>query len=185
MSTANKTKNSFIKIPQPQTLTRPFGDPVRHYRDALYATLCRLRPTICLEIGTNYGGSSYIFQEYFNDTCNDGLLITVDIEKYTELNLLNVQQLILDSAKIKETFSHLSFDFVFIDGDHTRKGFLQDLNTCLSLDIPYILIDDTESTQEVNSAYNEIKHNFPHYDYEDWDVFVSMGLIKNEIESKR
>lgn len=67
----------------------------RFYRDALYSVLEHLRPTLCLEIGTYYGGSSAVFQEYFDKLCPEGKLVTCDVNKYTELNMPNVEQVLV------------------------------------------------------------------------------------------
>ena len=67
------------------------------YQKALYATLCTLKPKICIEIGTHTGGTTQVFQQYFDDNnLSDGLLLTCDIKKYVDLShLKNVKQLIV------------------------------------------------------------------------------------------
>lgn len=67
----------------------------RFYRDALYSVLEHLRPKLCLEIGTYFGESSAVFQEYFDKLCPEGKLVTCDVNKYTELNMPNVEQVLV------------------------------------------------------------------------------------------
>lgn len=68
----------------------------RRFRDALLATLVRLKPKYCLEIGTHLGQSTEVFQKYFDEHQQDGIVVTVDIHKYKDLShLKNVKQLIV------------------------------------------------------------------------------------------
>lgn len=135
----------------------PKGGSQRWYRDALFSTLVHLQPKLCLEIGTHYGGSSAVFQEYFNKFCPDGRLVTCDIHKYTDLGMPNVQQVLVyphssldditkwhsvDTSNMLSDFDnwHHSvqknidilkpygpFDFCFLDGDHTKFSASRDI----------------------------------------------------------
>lgn len=73
----------------------PKAGAQRWYRDALFSVLVHLQPKLCLEIGTYYGGSSAVFQEYFDKFCPDGKLVTCDINRYTDLNMKNVEQVLV------------------------------------------------------------------------------------------
>ena len=73
----------------------PSGKPERHFRDALYASLLHLKPKLCLEIGTHIGQSTAVFQEYFTDYEPNGLVVTVDIKKYVNIETKNVKQVIV------------------------------------------------------------------------------------------
>lgn len=65
----------------------------RNYLDALYSCLVELKPKRCLEIGTNLGNSARVFQEYFSNNNNDGLLASCDIQQYVDLSdLKNIHQ---------------------------------------------------------------------------------------------
>ena len=68
------------------------GGAMTFYIDALYSTLVELQPKICLEIGTHRGGSAKTFQRYFDNYCNDGWLLTVDIKEYVDVRTDNVAQ---------------------------------------------------------------------------------------------
>ena len=68
----------------------------RQFRQALLATLIHLKPKCCLEIGTHLGQSTEVFQKYFDEYQQDGIVVTVDIHKYKDLShLKNVKQLIV------------------------------------------------------------------------------------------
>lgn len=83
-------------LPEGKILVGPKAGKKRYYLDSLYNSLVELKPKICLEIGTHYGGSSAVFQEYFNEFMQDGRLITCDIRSYTDLsNLPNVTPVIV------------------------------------------------------------------------------------------
>lgn len=61
-------------------VTGHINDTIPKYNhEVLYATLLELKPKICVEIGTHQGGSANVFQKYFNEHRQDGLLITCDV----------------------------------------------------------------------------------------------------------
>lgn len=66
------------------------------YKKALFNALVWIRPRVCLEIGTHTGGTSAVFQNYFDKYDPIGTLLTCDIKKYVDLSSLrNVEQLIV------------------------------------------------------------------------------------------
>ena len=67
----------------------------RRFRDALFSCLVRLKPKYCLEIGTHLGQSTEVFQKYFDEHQPDGVVVTVDIHSYKDLELKNAKQLIV------------------------------------------------------------------------------------------
>jgi hypothetical protein len=66
-----------------------------HYKTGLLNTLIALRPIICLEIGTYYGGTTKIFEYYFRKYEPKGVLITADIRKYINLTSKRVRQVLV------------------------------------------------------------------------------------------
>lgn len=54
----------------------------RNYYNALWATLVKLKPINCLEIGTFLYYSSMVFSHYFHEYAPDGKLITIDISEW-------------------------------------------------------------------------------------------------------
>ena len=50
-----------------------------------------------------------------------------------------------DSSIITDFYEPGTFDFAFIDGDHTFEGCLKDIDMCLHLQIPVLLLDNVES----------------------------------------
>ena len=85
------TRNSFIPIvAPPEDFNRviragKFAGKKCYYKTGLFNTLIKLRPRICLEIGTYYGGTARVFERYFKKYRRDGLLITADIKKYKDI----------------------------------------------------------------------------------------------------
>ena len=66
------------------------------YRKALFNTLERFRPKVCIEIGTHTGNTTKVFQDYFDRYRPDGVLITCDIKKFADFsNLKNVRQVLV------------------------------------------------------------------------------------------
>lgn len=48
------------------------------------------------------------------------------------------------SEKVKEHYKPNHFDYALIDGDHTAIGALRDINNCIDLNIPILVIDNLE-----------------------------------------
>ncbi len=199
-------QNKFVL---PQRRVGP-GKQDCYYLDALYSTLVQLRPKTCLEIGTHTGNTAKVFQEYFDLFCPDGTLVTCDIKRYVDLShLKNVKQVIVSHhipsirryhniTEEEIVFNHSdsvrtnteivgsifkTYDFAFIDGDHTRESFLRDVEICenLLIEPKIILIDDTkEPVHECMKVYEEeIKKSEKYncYDFEDWKNFVGSSLV--------
>lgn len=74
---------------------RQWRDENRQFRQALLATLIHLKPKYCIEIGTHLGQSTEVFQKYFDEHQPDGVVVTVDIHKYKNIESKNVKQLIV------------------------------------------------------------------------------------------
>lgn len=79
------------------------------------------------------------------------------------------------------------FDFVFVDGDHTKISVLNDLVLAKSLTKPdgFILLDDIEDENhpEQCEVYRQLKEKGNvFYEFEDWqqNTPVGMGLIQNK-----
>lgn len=74
-----------------------------------------------------------------------------------------------------------AFDFVFLDGDHSHKGFYSDLYISLALthEDSWLLIDDTfDSRNELFYSYRELAKKNKFYTYNDWKVKPGMSLIQ-------
>lgn len=203
----------------------PYAGRECWYKTALLNTLITLRPKVCLEIGTYYGGTTAIFEQYFRDYMPDGILITADIKKYIDLSshkrvrqvlvyphiqnisryhdvskaeMLPHTDIILNDsvdANVKILRKELRaigkkmFDFAFIDGDHTEKSFLRDLEIIKQVcRAPhYALLDDTkEALHECYRTYREkVRTKYNHYEFEDWPIFVGMSLIWDKCCSQK
>jgi predicted O-methyltransferase YrrM len=151
-----------------------FGN--RNYFNAIYSILLKYRPQYCLEIGTNYGGSTKVFDKYLNDYQSDGLVVTTDIRQYVSFNSKHIIQKVVcphinNSSQYHEVLDQYllnnngvdtiknnidiikmsginTFDLIFIDGDHNRKSVLADIEIAKSLSHKdtILLIDDINAT---------------------------------------
>jgi hypothetical protein len=95
------TRKSFIPIRElllgPDRIINkgPFAGKPCYYKTGLLNTLIALRPQICLEIGTYYGGTKKNFEYYFRKYEPKGVLITADIRKYINLTSKRVRQVLV------------------------------------------------------------------------------------------
>lgn len=167
-----------------------------YYQTALINTLISLRPGICLEIGTHHGGTTKIFESYFERYRPDGILITIDVRKFVDVESNRVRQLLVaphdgsDDTEIRnlsvlrselERAQAHHFDFAFIDGDHSESSFLADLRLYkqLSASPHYALLDDTkDAVHECCDAFRKrVVPRSSCYDFEDWPIFVGASLV--------
>lgn len=194
----------------------PWKGAQHYYHTALFNTLIALRPKVCLEIGTLHGGTAVIFEKYFHEYQNDGILISVDIKLYNNLTLEHVVQvkwyphvawfndlhnvdesdLLPDGARLwrnsvelntrilkdeLQRLGHHEFGFAFVDGDHRKASVVKDLAICkvVTAKPHYILMEDVrEGIHEVSAMYeNEVKHQYAHFDFEEWPVLSGCALI--------
>ncbi len=170
-----------------------------HYLKALFNTLVEFKPQFCIEIGTNTGNTTKVFQRYFDLYMPSGLLVSCDIKSYVNLSSLkNVKQLIVahhiphieNFHKVKKEDLLFSFDdsvatntrllkeivheydFAFIDGDHTRDSFFKDIQICENVlkDPKLMLLDDTkEPFHECSQAYFDVIKKDEKYETYDFD----------------
>ena len=118
----------------------------------LYALVRGLRPERCLEIGSHFGGSTTIIAGALDDV-GGGVLVCVDPSP-----LGTARDLVTDRAPRHDGSRLLTgalvearatvdgdFEFVFIDGDHTRAGVVCDVEGVLDFVAPgaHLLFHDS------------------------------------------
>lgn len=130
-----------------------------------------------LEIGSLYGKSASALAEVGKVTCVD-LFPEEQLEKFKENTAsLNVEILQGDSTKILPTLKE-KYGLIFIDGNHTREYFEQDLNNSWNLleDNGIIVIHDynNDKWQDVKKVVQEfmVKHETPFH-----NQFGSANLV--------
>lgn len=117
----------------------------------VYALVRGLRPARCLEIGTNHGGSSAIICAALDDV-GAGRLVCVDpaplVPDTLWAGIAHRATLIAGPSPevLPEAVARAGglFDFVFVDGDHTRAGVERDIEALLGVTAPgaYLLCHD-------------------------------------------
>lgn len=159
----------------------------------LYEIAMSLKPTIILETGTHQGYSGMWFLKALKDL-QQGMLITIDILSTEKYDKLNKEQLLENHIIAKHNLQSISnrfvqitagepdvdvIDLLFIDGDHSFKGCLNDLNAYY----PKLrkggicLLHDFHGIQ-VPAAFEEFFYkNKPHTEFKDNSVFKNDLLI--------
>ncbi len=118
----------------------------------MYALVRGLRPRRCLEIGTHFGGSTTITCAALDDV-GAGCLVCVDPNPLVPADVW--AGLAHRATMIRGTspgalpdavaLAGGLFDFVFIDGDHTRDGVVRDVDGVLTVAAPgaHLLFHDS------------------------------------------
>ncbi len=89
----------------------------------------------------------------------------------------------MDRLNIPFHFKKPGLDFAFVDGDHLKFSFLQDLKICQNLLHPdgYILLDDiNDSNYSQYEAYRDLKRKNSFYEFDGWNPNPGMALIQNK-----
>jgi len=155
----------------------------RAERLLLYALIFGLRPASYLEIGTFKGGSALVVAAAMDASDNTGRLVCVDpnpqiapehwkrLEQRTTL-LQGFSPGILSRAY---EVADGPFDFVFIDGDHTRAGVIRDANGVLpfAADGAYLLFHDS-FFPDISQAIRDFVAQHP-------DQLVDFGILTREV----
>lgn len=106
-----------------------------------------IEPTRILEIGFFSGCSAFMMLHL----APNAYLVSVDPMTNTDNNMENVNKVYKDFPNrfhfIREDSKKVNldgstFDLIFIDGDHSEEGIRNDFNLALSLNIPWLLVDD-------------------------------------------
>jgi predicted O-methyltransferase YrrM len=145
-------------------------------------TLCEtLKPKIILEIGFNAGWSAFMWLL----AAPDAVLVAVDIGEHPSVaksgkimkDIFGSRfHLVVGSShdtKVQRQAVELcgaTPDIVFVDGDHSVVGAVQDLEWCVTMKTPTIILDDVTLSPDVHTA----KMSFlqAHKDYRVTDHFA-------------
>ena len=120
------------------------------FRPVIKDIYAQLKPETMLEIGFNIGYSASMWLEF--DPDQKLKLTSVDIgihgdtvkaaNAVKELHGDRFEFILCDSRKVKPQLQGRLFDVAFVDGDHSADGVRNDIQLCLDLGIPYIILDD-------------------------------------------
>jgi len=154
---------TFLAAPNPLLKASPdrlttaltaHADQKPRERLLLYSLIFALAPLRCLEIGVRWGGGSRIIHAALSDL-RQGLLISLDPAPDLEFNWSEISDratlLTAPSPQALPQAALLAnglFDFVFIDGDHSKRGVLADLAGIIPFTQPHatILLHDAFHT---------------------------------------
>ncbi|WP_009958541.1 CmcI family methyltransferase [Verrucomicrobium spinosum] len=117
--------------------TQTFGDvtwlgrPVwQNVQDlwTLQEVICRIKPSLIIECGTNRGGSSFFFATLFDLMGTEGKIVTVDVEKLHDMSHPRITYL-LGSSTSDEIYNQIKAMadgvtgpiLVMLDSDHSQK----------------------------------------------------------------
>ena len=152
----------------------------------LYSIVYSLAPQRVLEIGTFKGGSAFIISGALDDLALNGKLITID--PYPEQIEVEWSAVSHNTKSVKGFFPQdidkvilpdgEKYDFVFVDGDHSYSGVLNDLKYLPEIlnKNAYVLLHDAYNA-DVKRA---IHHAINKYAYHDCGM---VGRVKNDIYS--
>ena len=155
----------------------------RAERLLLYALIFGLRPMRYLEIGTFRGGSALIVSAAMDASGHDGRMFCVDPDPQIDPAHWNriESRATLFQGRSPEILPRCCetaggpFDFVFIDGDHTRGGVVRDANGVLPFveEGGYLLFHD--------SFFFGVAQGIESFVAENWDRVVDFGVLTREI----
>ncbi|MBK8808790.1 MAG: class I SAM-dependent methyltransferase [Bacteroidales bacterium] len=144
-----------------------------------------------LELGTSLGiTTAYLAsaREHVNVSTIEACpqISKIALETFAKLNIDNVT---LHNKPFDEVLPELYkkksiFDFIFIDGNHTKEATIRYFNQCLKLSHKesIIVLDDIYLTQEMNQAWTEIVANenvaISIDIYKFGIVFLKQGIVK-------
>jgi hypothetical protein len=138
-------------------------------RILLYALVRGLRPVRCLEIGTHFGGSTTVTCAALDDvgggtlTCVDpNPLVPEDVWARLSHRATMLKGYSPDALVDAYTRAGGEFDFIFIDGDHTRAGVVRDVEGVMAVAAPgaHLLFHDSHYW-EVREAIDECVARHP------------------------
>lgn len=113
-------------------------------------TIVEVKPHLFIECGTNRGGSAFFFATLF-DLMKQGHVVTIDIEKFHDLQHDRIDWIIGDStspAIIEQIATHTNEIegpvMVMLDSDHSKEHVLRELNAYHQFVTPgsYIIVQD-------------------------------------------
>jgi hypothetical protein len=122
-----------------------------------------IAPKSILEIGFHAGHST----TYMLELMSQANICTVGVSKVRRFDRSIVVETMKDMYQdrfecylgdppdVLQLFQDKSFDLAFIDGDHTYVSVVKDINSCMTLQVPWLLLDNCER-ENVVSACDEL-----------------------------
>ena len=149
----------------------PDNPKVEHYYRNKYSVAKRLKPKRIGEIGVRAGYSAFAFlsacpkAEFVgldnNSNAHGGVKgLFLDLAPKI-LEGFNIDLVIFDSQR-NDVLHGGTYDFMHIDGDHSYKGCLHDLEMC-HIAVEWILVDDYDFLQDVRRAVDDFLEAHPDY----------------------
>lgn len=149
----------------------PTNPKVEHYYRNKHAIAKRLKPKRICEIGVRAGYSAFAFlsachQAEFIGLDNNGNAHGGVSGLFTDLapkilREFNVNLVLFDSQRNNELYGG-KYDFIHIDGDHSYKGCLHDMEISHKV-CEWILVDDYDFLRGVRRAVDKFLADHPEY----------------------
>jgi len=146
-----------------------------------------IAPKKILEIGFNAGHSAFCFLEVLPETVVHSL--DLGRHNYTRPCAQKLKSIFGERFKFGIKDSHHltpdniigeNYDMVYIDGDHSIEGIMNDYDLCNKAEIEWILIDDVNLFRHIRALVNHV-HTSSHHPYRIAATlqFDNNQLIKN------
>ena len=181
-------KNLFPHLDWDTTTGWGYLPPTQEIENVVTYIRDEIKPKRMLEIGYYAGHSTSYFAHYLPDTeivsCCPNHPKYRETYRGVEKAYPNVKVVPVKSPEIYEFYPDESFDFVFIDGAHTKRNVILDTAVALVLDTRYVLYDNANQSGVINGrTYFDHKLNF----HKGWDYWSThKGETKhNQIELYR
>jgi predicted O-methyltransferase YrrM len=133
----------------------------------LFKIVRYFQPNSILEVGTSLGISTSVLSLAGTNsriTTLEGCMETANVAKkmFDKYGFKNVDLKVGEfQDTLPEVLNNNTYDFIYLDGNHTKKATLKYFNLCLSSihNDSILIFDDIHWSKEMEGAWEEIKEN--------------------------
>ena len=110
------------RLPDRKLVLGAYAGKECFYKTGLLNVLYHLKPINCLEIGTHYGGTSLVFNRYFECEQSNGNLLTTDLKLYLKLAMPRIHQVVVYPHSLDVINRHWVTPADLLTGYESRVG---------------------------------------------------------------